>query len=395
MSILATVFIADIFPLFDSNVRVVEEGTAYARYRMLGILSMVVTASYKAFFDGIGKTHVHLVAAVTMNVVNLPLNYFLIFGVGPFPQMGVAGAGLGSLISTYIGLAVMMGWSSLPRYGRKFRYYRFSNISGKVIWDIIRVSVPGGLATVFVMSGFLIFFKIVGMLDVEASLLAQSLLESPGTTLAELKNGVPLPEFPYEGANREETLLILQAFGEDLPILNSATNCIRDIMSICFMLMLAMGTATATLVGQSLGAGKPSEASAFGWESARLGMYMMSAFALFTIVNPEAVIAVINPDPAVIAVGRTSLQLMGASSIFIALGMILAQALFGAGMTRYVMYVEGGLHLVCLVPLSYLMGFVWELGLLGVWFAAALYIVLLAGAMAWKFWSGGWQNVEL
>ena len=68
-----------------------EVGTPYARYRMLGILSMVVTASYKAFFDGIGKTHVHLVAAVIMNVVNLPLNYVLIFGEFGFPQMGVAG----------------------------------------------------------------------------------------------------------------------------------------------------------------------------------------------------------------------------------------------------------------------------------------------------------------
>ena len=164
---------------------------------------------------------------------------------------------------------------------------------------------------------------------------------------------------------------------------------------ICFMQMLAMGTATATLVGQSLGAGKPKEAEAYGWESVRLGVYMMAIFAVTTVVNPEAVMAMINPDPAVIAVGRTSLQLMGASSIFIAMGMILAQALFGAGMTRYVMWVEGGLHIVCLIPLSYLMGMVWGMGLAGVWLSAVLYIVLLSLAMAWKFRTGGWQDVEL
>jgi len=107
------------------------------------------------------------------------------------------------------------------------------------------------------------------------------------------------------------------------------------------------------------------------------------------------VMSIINPNPAVIAVGKSSLQLMGTSSLFIALGMILAQALFGAGMTRYVMWVEGGLHVVCLVPLSYCMGLVWDMGLVGVWFSAALYIFLLSMAMAWKFWRGGWQDVEL
>ena len=395
VSLAAAYFIDDIFPLFDKNDRVVEVGTPYARYRMLGILSMVVTASYKAFFDGIGKTHVHLVAAVLMNIVNLPLNYVLIFGEWGFPEMGVAGAGLGSLISTYIGLAVMIGWSGLPRFGKSYRYYRVKNASRKVIWDIVRVSVPGGLATVFVMSGFLVFFKVIGMLDVEASEMTQSLLATAGNSVEELRNGAPLPVIDYVGENREESILILEAFNQNLTILSAATNSIKAIMMICFMQMLAMGTATATLVGQSLGAGKPEEASAFGWESVRLGVYMMAVFALGTVFYPEAVMAMINPNPAVIAVGKTSLQMMGASSLFIALGMILAQALFGAGMTRYVMWVEGGLHVVCLVPLSYCMGLVWNMGLLGVWSSAALYIFLLSMAMAWKFWRGGWQNVEL
>ena len=395
MSLLAAYFIDDLFPFFDENERVVEVGTPYARYRMLGILSMVATASYKAFFDGIGKTHVHLIAAVVMNLVNAPLNYVLIFGEFGFPQMGVAGAGLGSLISTYIGLAVMMGWSGLPRYGRIYRYYRWVNMSRKVVWDIIRVSVPGGLATVFVMSGFLFFFKVIGMLDVEASETTRSLLAASGITVEDLRNGASVPVIDYVGESREESIVIIEAFEQNLTILSAATNSIKAIMMICFMQMLAMGTATATLVGQSLGAGKPKEAEAFGWESVRLGVYMMSIFALLTVVKPEAVMAMINPDPAVIAVGRTSLQLMGASSIFIAMGMILAQALFGAGMTRYVMWVEGGLHIVCLIPLSYLMGMVWGMGLSGVWLSAVLYIVLLSLAMAWKFRTGGWQDVEL
>ena len=124
------------------------------------------------------------------------------------------------------------------------------------MWDIIQ-SAPGGLATVFVMSGFLVFFKVIGMLDVEASELTRSALASSGQTIDSLKSGGNLPVIDYVGATREESLLIIEAFDQNLTILSAATNSIKAIMMICFMQMLAMGTATATLVGQSLGRASP------------------------------------------------------------------------------------------------------------------------------------------
>ncbi|MEL6181020.1 MAG: MATE family efflux transporter, partial [Myxococcota bacterium] len=136
----------------DPEVRAL--GVPYAQIRMLGVLSMVATASIKSFYDGIGQTHVHMVAAIVMNALNLVLNYCLIFGVWIFPPLGVAGAAWASLISTYVGLAIMIVWTLLPHYRKRYDYINLSRIDRGMLWEITRLSVPSGLATVFVMSGF-------------------------------------------------------------------------------------------------------------------------------------------------------------------------------------------------------------------------------------------------
>lgn len=376
-----------VFPLIDKNPNVVALGTEYAGYRMLGVLSMVATVSYKSFFDGISQTYVHMVAAIVMNVANLILNWVLIFGVGPIEPMYVGGAGLGSLISTYIGLLVMMIWSFAPKVRRDYRPYAISNMNSRVLASIISVSIPSGTATVFVMSGFGLFITIVGLLDARnaTDMVAHIPLYDAAVhnTLAQVRNSA-LWSDPF-----------LNAVTNRPPIYTSATKIIMDTMSLSFMSMIALGTATASLVGQSLGAEKPELAVRYGWTSVQIGGACMVVFGALAFVFPDWFVSVFNSDPAVIEAGRSSLRLMSISAIFIAVGLILAQALFGAGYSRYVMWVEVTLHIVCLVPLAYVLGLVLDFGLLGIWSAAFAYIFFLAAAMAWKFWEGGWKNVML
>jgi Na+-driven multidrug efflux pump len=86
---------------------------------------------------------------------------------------------------------------------------------------------------------------------------------------------------------------------------------------------------------------------------------------------------------------------MGICTPLIAVGMILTQALFGAGNSRYVMVVELILHFTCLVPLAYLLGITFNGGLVGIWIAAVVYVVLLSSAMLLKFASGDWKSIKL
>ena len=74
---------------------------------------MAATMAIKAFFDGLGKTHVHLVAALVMNVANVILCWMFIFGHAGAPRMGAPGAGLSAFIATWIGLAIMIGYAAL------------------------------------------------------------------------------------------------------------------------------------------------------------------------------------------------------------------------------------------------------------------------------------------
>ena len=89
------------------------------------------------------------------------------------------------------------------------------------------------------------------------------------------------------------------------------------------------------------------------------------------------------------------MRLMAAMGPVIATAMILTQALFGAGETKYVMRVELVLHFFCLVPLAYVLGKVLNLGLVGVWTSAACYGVALAALMARKFAGGTWKKLHV
>src|ERR1700710_290935 len=88
----------------------------YLKWRLLGITSMAATFSFKAFFDGIGKTHVHMVASVVMNVINVVLCVALIFGHWGAPRMGMTGAAVAGAASSWVGLLIVAGWATLSHY---------------------------------------------------------------------------------------------------------------------------------------------------------------------------------------------------------------------------------------------------------------------------------------
>jgi putative MATE family efflux protein len=342
------------FAMSSSDPAYVRLGTTYTQWRFVGIASMVTTAAYKAFFDGTGRTYVHLIAAVVMNIVNVFLCWLLMFGGLGAPRMGVEGAGLAAAISSWVGLFVMVGWSARGAERRRFRVYRRRVLNGIAMWQIARLSVPSGVATTVVMTGFILFIRIVALFDHE-----------------HVSNGG----------------------GES--IYGAATTIIINVLSLTFFSSMAFGVATATLVSQHLGARDPGSAERYAWSSVKIGAILFGMLGLCEIAFPELWIGFFNDSPAVIEAGAQSMRLMGACGPLIAGGMILTQALFGAGNTRFVMFVELALHFGMLLPLAYIMGVVLDLGLLGVWSAAAVYVFALTTIMALKFRSGTWKAINI
>lgn len=339
-------------------------GTSYLNWRLLGITSMAVTFSFKAFFDGIGKTHVHMIASVVMNVINVVLCITFIFGKFGAPHMGMAGAGLAGAISSWVGLVVMVVWAALSHYRERFRPFSLQGFSKELLGRILKLSIPSAVATVAVMSGFMLFAMIVSRLDAMMHTKLVSMSACPG--------------------------------GKREAVNGAATTVIVGVLKLTFTACLAFGTSTATLVSQCLGAGKTDDAEKFGWTSVKLGLLIFGVVGLLEgVILTKPILHLVTHSHAVFHAAQMPLRMMGLSTPLIAVGMILTQALFGAGNTRFVMIVELILHFCCLVPLAWLLGITFGFGLVGIWSAALAYVVLLTTAMVLKFRSGDWKAIKL
>lgn len=127
----------------------------------------------------------------------------------------------------------------------------------------------------------------------------------------------------------------------------------------------------------------------------RLGLVIFGVVGLLEAVFAPELLAFVSNSQLVRDAALMPMRVMGICTPLIAVGMILTQALFGAGNTKFVMVVELILHFTCLVPLAWLFGITLEYGLIGVWGAGVVYVVLLAAIMIWKFRSGDWKRIHL
>jgi multidrug resistance protein, MATE family len=364
-----------LFRLFNKDPAVLALGVPFLRWRFLQIAGMVTTASIKAFFDGLGKTRVHMGAAIVMNVANFILCVAFIFGNerpgipgidgvhavllsifggwgGGLPRLGVPGAGLASMISSYIGLVIMAAWLFRPMY-RAYRIRRPSNLSASTLWTIARLSVPSGVATMFAMVGFGFVLYIVGELDKRAG------------------------------------------YGVGRTINATATSNIINVLMLVFISCIAYGTATATLVSQSMGARRADLAERYALTAAKIGSAFFLAVGLCLSLFAVPILRFWNPDPEVVAAAAPILRVLGALTPLIAGSLVFTQALYGAGNTVFVMVAELILHFVCLIPLSYLCALTFGFGLWGAWGAMIFYVAMLALVMFLKFRTGSWKHIRI
>ena len=332
----------------------------YSRWRFLGVASLAVTMSIKAFLDGIGRTSVHLVAALVMNVVNVLFCWMFIFGHLGAPRMGAPGAGLSAFLATWIGLAIMIAYAAMVR--SDYHPVRWSNLSRKVTGSILGLSIPAAAATIIMMLGFGLFARTAGELDA-GPVVAGRVMGRCGVAEA----------------------------------VNSAANTdIVETLKLTFTACLAFGTATATLIGQSLGRRRPDEAQKWGWASVRLGALIFGVVGLCEgVLFTDPLVAFITNSTAVRAAATFPMHIMGVVTPIIAVAMILSEGLFGAGSTKFVAVAQLLLVFVFLVPGAYLLGVRLHLSLNGIWISAFIYACLAAIVMSVKFAGGSWKQIKL
>lgn len=359
VTLIAIVTIDFTIALLTKSTHVQEIASSYSRIRLLGLPSMALMATYKSFYDGQGRVRVHMVVAIMMNIINISINYFLIFGSSSIPALGVNGAAWGSIIASYLGLFIMIFWSLRPEERAKFMAYRWRNIDTQIALKIARLSVWSGLATVVLMVGVGLFNYIVSVIDE---------VQNTGSVNA------------------------------------SAASIITHVMMLVFMTCLAFGTSTATLVSQSIGANNIKLAERYVWQCVLLAVYVMGLFGVLAFLFPEPILNAFLPadltgNELKAHVITTAIPSLKIAAILLsptaAAGLVLTQALYGAGETRYIMIVEFILHFFCLVPLAWFLAIYLDIGILGCWIAAVIYACGLTSATAIRFLQGSWKHLKL
>jgi MATE family multidrug resistance protein len=337
-------FAYHIINFFSASHEVALAGTGYMQWRFLGLVFFLFVVSYRGFFNGIGHTKIFMYSAIIINLSNIVLNYFLIFGVLGIPGMGLAGAGLSSAISNAIGCAFFVGATFLPAYRRTYRYYQGFRIRKDVLRQIVKISLPVSFQNILILLGFLVFAAICGVI---------------GTTE------------------------------------QAATQVVITALFMSFLPCFGFGIGAQTLVGQSMGDGQHRLAYRYGMEAARLATYFTVIVGFFFILVPGAVISIITNNSEVAAVARPILRIAGVAQIIYASGIVLAHALQAAGATLYVMMVEVITHWVVFLPVCYLLGVVLGWGVVGAWLAMPVYITTYTLAIYLKYRSASWLHIKV
>ncbi len=302
----------------------------YLKIRLFGAVFTFMYRGMELFLQGTGDTRTPLKVSIVSNGCNVLLDYLLIFGALGFPEMGVKGAALASVIATALQSGI---YFALILRGGKLRPFFPSKVAPLVprrFFRMLRVGSPIGLQWVLDMGTWSIFTIAVAQLgEVQAA----------------------------------------------------AHHIAVTILHVSFMPGYGISIATTTLVGRYLGAGDRDAAKRTAYNGLRIVVVFMGTMGLMFFVFREHLMRMFNPDPAVISVGAMLLIYAAVFQIFDGTAMVGAGVLRGAGDTRWPSLVAIGVAWGVFVPLVYLMIVRLSLGVVGGWQAATIYIAVLGLAM--------------
>lgn len=342
-AIIGITFASDLLRVMGADPNVIATGTNYVRIQFLSSPVVVLLYSLSGALRGAGAASTAMRSLIVANGFNILLGPLLIFGVGPFPELGVTGAAIATAIGRSIGVGYQL-----------YALTRVNKALG-LLWEDLRPHRE----------------TIVNIAKVAAGGTGQFLVSSASWIFL---------------------TRILAEFGSD--VVAGYTIAIRIIM---FTLLPAWGlaNAAATLVGQNLGAQKPDRAETSVWRCAMFNLIFLAGLAVFMFFFAEMIVGWFTIEPQAIEMGALGLKAFCLGYGFYAYSMVVIQSFNGAGDTR----TPTVLNLVCFwlvqIPMAYLLAIVLDLGPIGVFAAVPTAEALLAGLGIWRFRLGNWKSVKV
>jgi len=323
---------------------VADMGYRYMFFRSLGIAGVFGYWAYNGFMEGLGDTRTPMKISLAANVVNIVLDYTLIFGFGPIPAMGVDGAGIATALSNLF----MLGCFVYVVHGQRYRDYGIASVSRPILWPVVgrmvRVGLPMGLQFFFEVGAYLVFTVLVGRVgDVELA------------------------------ANQVAVRL----------------------MSVSFMTAWGVSIAATTLVGRHQGEKRPDAAAAAGWRAIALMVAISVVCGVVFVAFPGALAGLFTPYADVAALAATLVVIAAVYQLFDGVNMVAYGALRGAGDTRWPMWAVVATSWGIGVPAVYVLAIPMGLGAVGAWYGMMVMIVCQAGLQAYRFGCGRWKTMTV
>ena len=339
IGIAGVAYAEDMLRLMGATDSVVNTGKGFAAVLLGGSATITYLFVLNAAFRGAGDAAIALRSLWVANGLNLILDPCLIFGLGPFPEMGVTGAAVATTIGRGVGVLYQL-WYLFDGRGRLEFHLHHLKLVPAVASRMLVISIGGIGQFLISTSSWIIVMRIVALYGSAA--------------IAAYTVALRLLEFVW-----------LPAWG--------------------------LGNAAATLVGQNLGAGKPARAEQSGWHAARYNtIFMIVVCALFLIFAP-AISRLFSNDPEVIHYATSCLRIMGLGLPLAAVGMIISQALNGAGDTTTPTLMNLACFWLTQIPLAYWLAEVLAMGPNGVFIAMVIAEILLTILGIIVFRRGAWK----
>jgi putative MATE family efflux protein len=343
IGILGVIFAADLLRMMGASTGVVDEGRGFTAVLLGGNASILFLFLLNAGFRGAGDAPVALRSLTLANGLNIVLDPCLIFGLGPFPEMGVTGAAVATTIGRGVGVAYLFWYLFAGRGRLQFRIGNLA-ISPELIVRMIRISAGGIGQFLIATSSWIAVIRIVALYG-------------------------SAPIAAYTIAIRLMEFIFLPAWG--------------------------LGNAAATLVGQNLGAARADRAEKSVWTAARFNaIFMASAGLVFVALAPQ-IVGLFSDQPDILEYGISCLQILGLGFPMYAVGMIVVQALNGAGDTRTPTILNFIVFWLTQIPLAYWLATSLGFGPNGVFLAIVMSESTLTVLAVLVFRRGSWRTLEV
>ncbi len=340
LAIFGTIFAESLLRLIGARQEVLKLSVGYIRIIFVGSITMLVLFQGSAILRGAGDAVTPMKILILSTVLNLILDPLLIFGIWIFPRLEVRGAAYATVFARGVGMLIVL-WVLVRGYSNIHINLKKIKLDFKIMWRIIKIAVPGFIRPMFRSVSSLIVMGIVALYGTYA----------------------------------------VAAYGI----------CIR-INMIVMKPGFGLGLATATLVGQNLGAGKPERAEKSAWIALVFyDLIMVIVGSLFFIFAP-GLIKIFNTNPEVVRMGVSFLHIVTLSYIFLAPSIILGNAMNGAGDTVSPAFITGIAQLGVRIALALIFTKICGLDTIGIWLAVAISIVVEGIVMVGWFSMGKWKH---